>query len=241
MSEQISRVVLVTGGNRGIGLACAKAFAVAGHRVAVTCRGEAPAEVVESGILAVPCDVTDTEQVDAAFTAIEEQLGPVEILVANAGITRDGLVLRMSDDDFIDVLDANLTGAFRVCRRAVKRMMKGRWGRIVLVSSIAGRVGQTGQANYSASKAGLVGLGRSLAKEFASRNVTVNVVAPGPILTDMLAALPDDQQAAYAEAVPLGRLGEVSEIAAAVTYLASEDAGYVTGAVLPVDGGLFMG
>lgn len=194
-----------------------------------------------AGILAVPCDVTDTEQVDAAFTAIEEELGPVEILVANAGITRDGLVLRMSDDDFTNVLDANLTGAFRVCRRAVKRMMRGRWGRIVLISSIAGRVGQTGQANYSASKAGLVGLGRSLAKEFASRNVTVNVVAPGPIVTDMLAALPDDQRAAYAEAVPLGRLGEVSEIAAAVTFLASEDAGYVTGAVLPVDGGLFMG
>ncbi|MBT6372494.1 MAG: beta-ketoacyl-ACP reductase [Acidimicrobiaceae bacterium] len=241
MSEPISRVVLVTGGNRGIGLACAKAFAVAGHRVAVTCRGEAPTEVSEAGILAVPCDVTDTEQVDAAFTAIEEQLGPVEILVANAGITRDGLVLRMSDDDFIDVLDANLTGAFRVCRRAVRRMIKGRWGRIVLVSSVAGRVGQTGQANYSASKAGLVGLGRSLAKEFASRNVTVNVVAPGPILTDMLAALPDDQQANYAEAVPMGRLGEVSEVAAAVTFLASEDASYVTGAVLPVDGGLFMG
>ena len=241
MSEPISRVVLVTGGNRGIGLACAKAFAADGHRVAVTCRGEAPAEVTEAGILAVPCDVTDTDQVDAAFTAIEEQLGPVEILVANAGITRDGLVLRMSDDDFTDVLDANLTGAFRVSRRAVKKMMKGRWGRIVLVSSIAGRVGQTGQANYSASKAGLVGLGRSLAKEFVSRNVTVNVVAPGPIVTDMLAALPDDQQAAYAEAVPLGRLGEVSEIAAAVTFLASEEAGYVTGAVLPVDGGLFMG
>ena len=241
MSEPISRVVLVTGGNRGIGLACAKAFAADGHRVAVTCRGEAPAEVTEAGILAVPCDVTDTDQGDAAFTAIEEQLGPVEILVANAGITRDGLVLRMSDDDFTDVLDANLTGAFRVSRRAVKKMMKGRWGRIVLVSSIAGRVGQTGQANYAASKAGLVGLGRSLAKEFASRNVTVNVVAPGPIVTDMLAALPDDQQAAYAEAVPLGRLGEVSEIAAAVTFLASEEAGYVTGAVLPVDGGLFMG
>ena len=241
MSEPISRVVLVTGGNRGIGLACAKALVAAGHRVAVTCRGEAPTEVSEAGILAVPCDVTDTEQVDAAFTAIEEQLGPVEILVANAGITRDGLVLRMSDDDFIDVLDANLTGAFRVCRRAVRRMIKGRWGRIVLVSSVAGRVGQTGQANYSASKAGLVGLGRSLAKEFASRNVTVNVVAPGPILTDMLAALPDDQQANYAEAVPMGRLGEVSEVAAAVTFLASEDASYVTGAVLPVDGGLFMG
>lgn len=237
----MSRVVLVTGGNRGIGLACALAFAADGHRVAVTCRGEAPTELVDAGILAVPCDVTDSATVDTAFATIEEKLGPVEILVANAGITRDGLVLRMSDGDFTDVIDANLTGAFRVARRAVRGMMKARWGRIILVSSIAGRVGQTGQANYAASKAGLVGLGRSLAKEFASRNVTVNVVAPGPILTDMLAALPDDQQAAYAEAVPLGRLGQAEEVAAAITFLASDAASYITGAVLPVDGGLFMG
>ena len=237
----MSRVVLVTGGNRGIGLACALAFAADGHRVAVTCRGEAPAELVDAGILAVPCDVTDSATVDTAFASIEEKLGPVEILIANAGITRDGLVLRMSDGDFTDVIDANLTGAFRVTRRAVRGMMKARWGRIILVSSIAGRVGQTGQANYAASKAGLVGLGRSLAKEFASRNVTVNVVAPGPILTDMLAALPDDQQAAYAEAVPLGRLGQAEEVAAAIAFLASDAASYVTGAVLPVDGGLFMG
>ncbi|MBR12169.1 MAG: beta-ketoacyl-ACP reductase [Acidimicrobiaceae bacterium] len=240
-SATTSRTVLVTGGNRGIGLACALAFAGDGHRVAITCRNEAPPEAVAAGLLAVPCDVTDTDQVDAAFAAIEEALGPVEVLVANAGITRDGLVLRMSDDDFTSVLDANLTGAFRTARRAVKGMMRGRWGRIILVSSIAGRVGQTGQANYAASKAGLVGLGRSLAKEFASRNVTVNVVAPGPIVTDMLAALPEEQQQSYAEAVPLGRLGRVDEIAAAVTFLASEPAGYVTGAVLPVDGGLFMG
>ena len=237
----MSRVVLVTGGNRGIGLACALAFAADGHRVAVTCRGEAPAELVDAGILAVPCDVTDSATVDTAFASIEEKLGPVEILIANAGITRDGLVLRMSDGDFTDVIDANLTGAFRVARRAVRGMMKARWGRIILVSSIAGRVGQTGQANYAASKAGLVGLGRSLAKEFASRNVTVNVVAPGPILTDMLAALPADQQAAYAEAVPLGRLGQAEEVAAAITFLASDAASYITGAVLPVDGGLFMG
>ena len=237
----MSRVVLVAGGNRGIGLACALAFAADGHRVAVTCRGEAPAELVDAGILAVPCDVTDSATVDAAFATIEEELGPVEVLVANAGITRDGLVLRMSDGDFTDVLDANLTGAFRVARRAVRGMMKARWGRIILVSSIAGRIGQTGQANYAASKAGLVGLGRSLAKEFASRNVTVNVVAPGPILTDMLAALPEEQQADYAEAVPLGRLGQAEEVAAAVTFLASDGAAYVTGAVLPVDGGLFMG
>ncbi len=237
----MNRVVLVTGGNRGIGLACALAFAADGHRVAVTCRGEAPAELVDAGILAVPCDVTDSATVDTAFATIEEKLGPVEILVANAGITRDGLVLRMSDGDFTDVIDANLTGAFRVARRAVRGMMKARWGRIILVSSVAGRVGQTGQANYAASKAGLVGLGRSLAKEFASRNVTVNVVAPGPILTDMLAALPDDQQAAYAEAVPLGRLGQAEEVAAAIAFLASDAASYITGAVLPVDGGLFMG
>jgi len=237
----MSRVVLVTGGNRGIGLACALAFAADGHRVAVTCRGEAPVELVDAGILAVTCDVTDSATVDAAFATIEEELGPVEVLVANAGITRDGLVLRMSDGDFTDVLDANLTGAFRVARRAVRGMMKARWGRIILVSSIAGRIGQTGQANYAASKAGLVGLGRSLAKEFASRNVTVNVVAPGPILTDMLAALPEEQQADYAEAVPLGRLGQAGEVAAAVTFLASDGAAYVTGAVLPVDGGLFMG
>ncbi|MED5600528.1 MAG: beta-ketoacyl-ACP reductase [Actinomycetota bacterium] len=237
----MSRVVMITGGNRGIGLACARAFATDGHRVAATCRGETPGELTDAGILAVQCDVTDATSVEAAFASIEEDLGPVEVLVANAGITRDGLVLRMSDEDFTDVLDANLTGAFRVARRAVRSMMKGRWGRIILVSSIAGRIGQTGQANYAASKAGLVGLGRSLAKEFASRNVTVNVVAPGPILTDMLAALPEDQQAAYAEAVPLGRLGGAEEVAAAVTFLASDAAAYITGAVLPVDGGLFMG
>ena len=237
----MSRVVMVTGGNRGIGLACARAFAADGHRGAVTCRGEAPGELADAGILAVTCDVTDSTAVEAAFASIEEDLGPVEVLVANAGITRDGLVLRMSDEDFTDVIDANLTGAFRVARRAVRSMMKGRWGRIILVSSIAGRIGQTGQANYAASKAGLVGLGRSLAKEFASRNVTVNMVAPGPILTDMLAALPEDQQAAYAEAVPLGRLGGAEEVAAAVTFLASDAAAYITGAVLPVDGGLFMG
>ena len=235
------RTVLVTGGNRGIGLACARTFAEQGDRVAVTCRGEAPPEVLEAGLLPVACDITDADQVEAAFARVEEELGAVEVLVSNAGITRDSLVLRMSDDDFTDVLEANLTGGFRVARRAVKGMMRARWGRIVFVSSIAGRIGQAGQANYAASKAGLVGLGRSFAKEFASRGVTVNVVAPGPIATDMLSALPEDQQDAYADAVPLGRLGRPEEIAAAVRFLDSDEAGYITGAVLPVDGGLFMG
>ncbi len=235
------RTVLVTGGNRGIGLACARTFAEQGDRVAVTCRGEAPPEVLEAGLLPVACDITDADQVEAAFARVEEELGAVEVLVSNAGITRDSLVLRMSDDDFTDVLEANLTGGFRVARRAVKGMMRARWGRIVFVSSIAGRIGQAGQSNYAASKAGLVGLGRSFAKEFASRGVTVNVVAPGPIATDMLSALPEDQLDAYADAVPLGRLGRPEEIAAAVRFLASDEAGYITGAVLPVDGGLFMG
>jgi len=217
------------------------AFAEQGDKVAVTCRGEVPAEVSDAGILAVPCDITDSVQVDSAFDQVEAALGPVEVLVANAGITRDGLVLRMSDEDFADVVDTNLTGSFRVARRAVKGMMRARWGRIVFISSIAGRIGQTGQANYAASKAGLVGLGRSLAKEFSSRGITVNIVAPGPILTDMLAALPEEQQATYAEAVPLGRLGQPHEVAEVVRFLASEGAGYVTGAVVPVDGGIFMG
>ena len=237
----MSRVVLVTGGNRGIGLACALAFAEQGDRVAITCRSDPPKEAVTAGILTVPCDVTSTVQVDSAFEQVQQDLGPVEVLVANAGITRDGLVPRMDDDDFGTVLDTNLTGGFRAARCAVRSMMRTRWGRIVFISSIAGRIGQTGQANYAASKAGLVGLGRSLAKEFASRNVTVNVVAPGPIATDMLAALPDDRRDDYAISVPLGRLGKPSEVAAVVVFLASDAAAYITGAVIPVDGGLFMG
>jgi 3-oxoacyl-[acyl-carrier protein] reductase len=231
--------VLVTGGNRGIGLATAKLFAAQGNRVAITYRSEAPADA--EGLLAVRCDVTDAQQIEDAFAAIDAELGPVEIVVSNAGITRDNLVLRMKDDDFTAVLDANLTAGFRVAKRAVKGMMKARWGRIVFVSSIVGAVGQAGQANYAASKAGLVGLARSLAKEFASRGITVNVVAPGPIATDMLDALPEERRTAMAQAVPLGRLGSPEEVAAVICFLASDAAAYVTGAVVPVDGGMAMG
>jgi len=232
------RVVLVTGGNRGIGRACAEAFRDAGNRVAITCRGDDPGI---PGVLAVRCDVTDTAAVDAAFATVEAELGPVEVLVSNAGITRDGLVLRMSDDDFAAVLDSNLTGGFRVARRAVKTMMKARWGRIVFISSVVGQVGQAGQANYAASKAGLSGMARSLAREFASRSITVNVVAPGPIATDMTDALTDAQRAAIGDNVPAGRFGTADEVAAAVTFLASDAAAFITGIVLPVDGGLTMG
>ncbi|NCY16701.1 MAG: SDR family oxidoreductase [Actinobacteria bacterium] len=223
----MSRVVLVTGGNRGIGLAC------------ITHRGEPPADAAD--LLCVRCDVTDSDAIDAAFTLVEEQLGPVEVLVSNAGMTADMLVLRMDAEDFTSVLDANLTGGFRVAKRAVRSMMRARFGRIIFIGSVVGSTGQAGQANYAASKAGLIGLARSLAREFASRAITVNLVAPGPVETDMFAAVADDTRAAIAEAVPLGRLAAPEEIAAAVTFLASDAAGYITGAVLPVDGGLGMG
>jgi 3-oxoacyl-[acyl-carrier protein] reductase len=239
MTDAISRVVLVTGGNRGIGLATAKKFQAAGHQVAITARSGAADDA--AGLMVVKCDVTSSESVDAAISEIEASLGTVEVLVSNAGITKDGLVLRMGDDDFTDVLDANLTGGFRVAKRVVKGMMRARWGRMVFVSSVVGLGGQAGQANYAASKAGLIGLARSLAKEFATRNITVNVVAPGPIETDMLSALTDDQREAMLAMVPAGRLGAPDEIAAAIRFLASEDAGYITGTVLPVDGGLSMG
>jgi 3-oxoacyl-[acyl-carrier protein] reductase len=235
----MSRVVLVTGGNRGIGLACARSFAAQGDRVAITYRGEPPADAAD--LLCVRCDVTDTESVDAAFTEVEAALGGVEILVSNAGMTADMLILRMGTDDFASVLDANLTGGFRVAKRAIKSMMRARFGRIIFIGSVVGSTGQAGQANYAASKAGLIGLARSLAREFASRSVTVNVVAPGPVETDMFAAVADDTRDAIAQAVPLGRLATADEIAAAVTFLASDAAGYITGAVLPVDGGLGMG
>lgn len=233
------RVAFVTGGSRGIGLATARRLAAAGHDVAVGSRAE-PTEL-DPELHWFECDITDEDSVDRAFTAIEDKLGPPTILVANAGLTRDMLVLRMKDADFTDVVDANLAGSFRVAKRAVKPMMKARWGRIIFVSSVVGSVGQAGQANYAASKAGLVGLGRSLAREFASRGITVNLVAPGPIQTDMLAALGQDGIDAIAEAVPVGRIGEPDEVAAAIEFLASESASFITGVSLAVDGGLGMG
>ena len=237
-AEDESQVALVTGANRGIGLATAKALRDAGFRVAATYRST---PIDEPDITAVRCDVTDSESVDAAFGEVEEKLGPVTVLVSNAGITKDGLTMRMGEDDFTSVLDSNLTGGFRVAKRAVKAMMKARKGRIIFISSIVGIGGQAGQANYAASKSGLHGLARSLAKEFSSRNITVNVVAPGPIATDMTAALTEAQLSGMTDMVPLGRMGEPEEIAATVAFLASPQAGYITGTIIPVDGGMAMG
>ena len=236
-NQQTGRSVLVTGGNRGIGRAIAEAFIANGDRVAVTTRnGGAP-----DGALDVRCDITDPAAVDAAFTEIEAAHGPVEVLVANAGITADTLVLRMSEDDWSSVIDTNLTGSFRLAKRAAKGMLRLRRGRIIFISSVVGLLGSAGQVNYAASKAGLVGMARSLARELGSRSITANVVAPGFVETDMTAVLTDEQRDTIKNQVPLGRYAAPDEIASAVTWLAGDGAAYVTGAVIPVDGGLGMG
>jgi 3-oxoacyl-[acyl-carrier protein] reductase len=229
--------VLVTGGNRGIGLAIARAFAAAGEQVAVTYRSGEPPE----GLLGVKCDVTDGESVEAAFTEIEAAQGPVEVLVANAGITRDQLIMRMTEDDFAAVVDTNLAGSWRVAKRASKGMLRLKRGRVVFISSVVGLLGSAGQSNYAASKAGLVGLARSLARELGSRGITFNVVAPGFVETDMTAELSEDLQQTYKSQIPLGRFCSPDEVAGVVRFLASDEAAYVTGAVVPVDGGLGMG
>ncbi|MGW4464286.1 3-oxoacyl-ACP reductase FabG [Micromonospora sp. NPDC004704] len=232
----MARTVLVTGGNRGIGLAIAQAFAKQGDRVAVTYRGTPPAD-----FFGVQCDVTDAAAVDAAFTAVEAEFGPVEVLVANAGITKDTLLMRMSEEQFTDVVDTNLTGAFRVAKRAATKMVRARWGRMIFISSVTGLSGNPGQVNYAASKAGLVGVARSITRELGTRNITANVVAPGFVDTDMTAELSEDLKAAFRKSVPAGRFASPDEVAGVVTWLASDAAGYVTGAVIPVDGGLGMG
>jgi 3-oxoacyl-[acyl-carrier protein] reductase len=238
MGDASSKSVLVTGGNRGIGLAIARDLAEAGHRVVVTTRsGQAP-----DGLAAVRCEVTDTASVDAAFTEAESVLGgPVEVLVANAGVTRDQLLLRMSDEEFGEVLDTNLAGAFRCARRASRGMIRLKRGRMIFVSSVVGLYGSPGQANYAASKAGLVGLARSISRELGGRAITANVVAPGFVETDMTQALPADRKADYLASIPAGRFAQPLEVARVVRFLASDDAAYLTGAVIPVDGGLGMG
>jgi len=233
----MGRSVLVTGGNRGIGLAIARRLAAAGDDVTITSRS---GEQID-GLTVAKCDVRDIAEVDEAFKIAEEAHGPVEVVVANAGITRDQLLARMSEDAFTSVIDTNLTGAYRVAKRAVMPMMRLRRGRIIFISSVVGLLGQGGQANYAASKAGLVGLARSLARELGVRNITVNVVAPGFADTDMTAALTEEQQNAIKERIPLGRTASADEVAGVVRFLAGPDAAYITGAVIPVDGGLGMG
>jgi NAD(P)-dependent dehydrogenase (short-subunit alcohol dehydrogenase family) len=233
----VPRTVLVTGGNRGIGLAIAQAFAKQGDRVAVTHRGS----TVPDGLFGVRCDITDSAEVDAAFTAIEAELGPVEVLVANAGITEDTLLMRMSEDQFDRVIDTNLAGAWRCAKRASTKMLRARWGRLIFISSVVGHLGGAGQVNYAASKAGLVGVARSITRELGSRNITANVVAPGFVVSDMTDNLPEDVKQRYLAQIPAGRFAQPDEIAGAVTWLASDSAGYVSGAVIPVDGGVGMG
>ena len=233
----MARTVLVTGGNRGIGLAIAQAFAQQGDRVAITHRGSS----VPADLYGVACDITDADAVDAAFTTVEAELGPVEVLVANAGITDDTLLMRMSEEQFTRVLDTNLTGAWRCARRAATKMVRARFGRMIFISSVVGLYGGPGQVNYAASKAGLVGVARSIARELGTRNVTANVVAPGFIETDMTGALTEARREEILKAIPAGRLAAPGEVAAAVTWLASDGAAYVNGAVIPVDGGLGMG
>jgi 3-oxoacyl-(acyl-carrier-protein) reductase len=238
------RVALVTGGSGGIGQAIAAALAAAGHRVAVGYAGNREAaEKAAAGLdgTAVRVDVTDPASVDAAFAEVEQALGPVGILVNNAGITADGLLLRMDDDQWRRVLATNLDGAFHATRRAAKGMVRARWGRIVNMGSVVGSTGAAGQVNYAATKAGLIGLTRSLARELGSRGITVNLVAPGPIATAMIDAVGDERRAEMTAAVPLGRMGTPEEVGAVVAFLCSEGAAYVTGAVVPVDGGLGMG
>ena len=233
----MARTVLVTGGNRGIGLAIAQAFAKQGDRVAVTHRGTGAPE----GLFGVQCDITDSAAVDAAFTTVEKELGPVEVLVANAGITDDTLLLRMSEEQFSRVLDTNLTGSFRVAKRASSKMLRAKWGRIIFISSVVGLYGGPGQVNYAASKAGLVGMARSITRELGSRNITANVVAPGFIDTEMTDVLSESRKAEILKAIPAGRLAAPGEVAQAVTFLAGDGAAYISGAVIPVDGGLGMG
>lgn len=233
----MARTVLVTGGNRGIGLAIAQAFAKQGDRVAVTHRGSgAPAD-----LFGVQCDITDSAAVDAAFSTIEAELGPVEVLVANAGITDDTLLLRMSEEQFTRVVDTNLTGAYRLAKRAAGKMLRAKWGRMIFISSVVGLYGSPGQVNYAASKAGLVGIARSITRELGTRNITANVVAPGYVETDMTAALPEERKAEYQKLIPAGRFAAPDEVAGTVTWLASDASAYISGAIIPVDGGLGMG
>lgn len=235
------RHALVTGGNRGIGLAIATRLLADGHTVTVTTRsGELPPDAPD-GLRVVACDVTDAASVDAAFTAAEEASGPVEVVVANAGVTKDQLLMRMTEDEFDTVVDTNLTGTWRVVKRASKGMIRARFGRVVLIGSVVGLYGGPGQSNYSASKAALVGLARSVTRELGGRGITANVVAPGFIETDMTQSLDETRRSTYLAAVPAGRFGDVQEVAGVVSFLAGDDAGYVSGAVLPVDGGLGMG